>query len=505
MPPSQLNRKTLADLDPDEARVVDRMADLKEKVLQFGSGRFLRTFVGDFIDSANRREIFNGRIVVVQSTSHDTVRLLRRQDGLYTIWLEGLEQGRSVEKHRIISSLSRALAADQDWASILAVARSEDLELILSNTTEVGIAFDDDDQPDAEPPQSFPGKLAAFLYERYRHFSGSPDKGLTIIPCELITDNGIRLREIVLRLARCWKLGSGFSEWIEQSNRFSNSLVDRIVTGRPGSGRIEDYWKRLGYRDELLSVGEPYALWAIQGDRLLRKFLAFPKSRPEVIVEPDIKPYRERKIRILNGAHTTSAALAFLSGFDTILEMMENSLFSAFVEALLRHEIAPSLALDTAGTENFVDQVLDRFRNPFLNHRLLDITFQSTSKMRLRVLPSVLRYYETTEQIPPRLSLGFASYLRFMRPVERKEAAFFGNRDGKAYPIHDNEAPYFYELWQEAGDATGSGLRPLVTRVCGEGRLWGQDLTLLPGFVGMVLDSLNKPQQKLESLARETR
>ncbi len=501
MPHSQLNRQTLADLHPGEARVVDRMADLKEKILQFGSGRFLRTFVGDFVDNANRREIFNGRIVVVQSTSHDTVQLLRRQDGLYTIWLEGLDSGRPVERHRVVSAVSRALAADRDWAGILAVARSEDLELIVSNTTEVGIAFDGEDQRDARPPRSFPGKLAALLYERYRHFSGSPGAGLTIIPCELITDNGLRLREIVLRLARRWGLEPGFSEWLEESNRFSNSLVDRIVTGRPAAGRIEQYWSRLGYRDELLSVGEPYALWAIEGDLSLREFLAFPGDQKEVIVEPDITPYRERKIRILNGAHTTSAAPAFLSGCDSILQMMEDSRLSAFVEALMRREIAPGLDLDALATEDFVDQVLDRFRNPFLRHRLLDITFQSTSKMRLRVLPSILRYHEQTGGLPPRLILGFAYYLLFMRAVERKETTFLGNRNGQPYPIHDDEAAYFYELWREGDDAGGSDLHGLVTRVCGEDRLWGQDLTLLPGFVEGVVEALRKPEQQIESLA----
>ena len=501
MPYSQLNKQTLAGLDPQEARVVDRMADLKEKILQFGSGRFLRTFVGDFIDDANRQEIFNGRIVVVQSTSHDTVRLLRRQDGLYTIWLEGLERGHPVERHRVISSVSRALAADRDWARILAVARTEDLELIVSNTTEVGIAFDGEDQLNAEPPRSFPGKLAAFLYERYRHFSGSPAGGLTIIPCELITDNGTRLKEIVLRLARQWRLEPGFWEWIEQANQFSNSLVDRIVTGRPTPGRIEEYWKRLGYQDELLCVGEPYALWAVEGDDSLRERLGFPKSQPEVIVKPDITPYRERKIRILNGAHTASAALAFLSGCDTILQMMEDSRLSAFVEGLMRREIAPGLDLEAAETEGFVDHVLERFRNPFLRHRLLDITVQSTSKMRLRVLPSILRYHDKTGELPPGLIQGFAYYLLFMRAVERKHSEFFGKRKDQPYPIHDDEAPYFYQLWRQTSESADSDLRRLVARVCGEGRLWGQDLTLLPGFVEMVFDSVRNPEQKLETLA----
>lgn len=500
MPYSELNKQTLAGLDPREAQIVDRMANLPEKILQFGSGRFLRSFVGDFIDSANRQETFNGRIVVVQSTGHDTVQLLRHQDGLYTIWLEGLQRGRPVEKHRIISAISRALMADQDWTLIRAIARSEDLRLIVSNTTEVGIAFDGEDQLDAAPPRSFPGKLAAFLYERYRHFSGSPEGGLTVIPCELIADNGTRLREIILRLARHWKLEPGFSEWIKQSNRFSSSLVDRIVTGRPAPGRIEEYWKLLGYRDELLSVGEPYALWAIEGDQSLRKGLGFPRGQPEVIVEPDIRPYRERKIRILNGAHTAAAPLAFLSGCDTILQMMEDSRLSAFVQALMRLEIVPGLDLDAAGTERFVDQVLERFRNPFLRHRLLEITFQSTSKMRLRILPSILRYYDKTGELPPRLILGFASYLLFMQAVECRQSEFFGNRRGQPYPIRDDEAPYFYQLWRGTSGAVSSDLRSSVARVCGEGRLWGQDLTLLPGFVEMVFDSLRNPEQKLESL-----
>ncbi len=495
-PAAQLSRKSLSAVDSRQARVAEEAAHLPEKILQFGSGRFLRTFVGDFIDSANRRSVFNGRIVIVQSTSHETSRLLDRQDGLYTIWLEGLQRGKPVQEYRVISAISRALAADRQWSQILAVARSENLELIVSNTTEVGIAFDADDHLEMTPPRSFPGKLTAVLYERFKRFSGAPRAGLIVIPCELITDNGIRLKEIVLRLASHWGLRSDFSKWVEKSNRFCSSLVDRIVTGLPSPDRIGGYWQRLGYRDELLCVGEPYALWAIQGDQSVAEQLGFPTIRPEVIVEPDITPYRERKIRILNGAHTASAPLAFLNGCETILELMEDSRLSRFVESLMRQEIAPSLDLDPAGTKDFVDQVLDRFRNPYLRHRLLDITFQSTSKMRLRVVPSLLSYHRKQGRLPPRLVLGFAYYLRFMRAIEERNGRFFGRLEDAAYPIRDDEAAYYYEVWGQGG----SDLDDLVSRVCSEERLWGQDLSRVPGLVEMVSASLAHPQERLEAV-----
>ena len=494
--------RTLSSLWPEEAQVANRIHKLKEKVIQFGSGRFLRTFVDDFIDSANRQGIFNGRIVLVQSTSHETVKNLRLQDGLYTVWLEGLKEGHTIEKQHVISSISRALTSDQDWPEILTIAKTEDLQLVVSNTTEVGINFDGKDQIDAKPPQSFPGKSAVFLYERYRHFSGSPESGLTILPCELITDNGNRLREIILQLAQHWGLELGFSKWIERSNQFSNSLVDRIVTGRPTPGRVEQYWKRLGYRDELISVGEPYALWAIEGYKSLSDQLGFPKCQTEIIIKPDIMPYRKRKIRLLNGAHTSSASLGFLCGYDTVLEIMKSPLLSSFVETLIRREISPGLDLDNAETECFVDQVLDRFRNPFLRHQLLDITFQSTLKWRLRVLPSILNFQQKTGQLPPRLMLGFASYLLFMRSIEQKDGKFFGHRKDSPYLILDDEALYFHQVWKEVTNNNRSDLLPLVDQICSETRLWGNDLTLLPGFVEVVLDSLSDPQQQLERLTK---
>jgi len=458
--------------------------DLPEKVVQFGTGGFLRAFADYFIDRANRQGRFNGRVVMVQSTGRRRAEALDAQDGLYTLWVRGLDAGRPVSSFMPLAAVSRALSAQDAWADVLACARNPDLELIISNTTEVGLTLDETDGPDGNPPRSFPGKLTAFLHARAVHFDYASDKGLVLLPCELLENNGDMLRRIVLALATRWGLGKRFGEWLTAANVFCNTLVDRIVPGAPIPEEQAACEATLGYQDALLTVGEVYRLWAIEGDAALRRRLGFAEADPGVLVTDDITPYRERKIRLLNGGHTLTVPIGFLIGNAMVLDHVQHPLTGPFIEALLRREIGPSLDVDPATVPPYIDEVLERWRNPFLKHRLLDITLQSTTKMRHRVVPSLLRHYEKTHTVPHGMALGFAGYLHFMQGTPRPDGRVYGEKNGVRYLINDDKAPYFADAW--AALPPSADRARLVDPVCADETLWGTDLTGLPGFAGAV-------------------
>ena len=467
---------------------------LPEKVLQFGTGRFLRGFADYFIDRANRQGLFGGRVVVVGSTGSGRGALFNDQDGLYTLCVQGLDDDRPVEQRSVVGSISRAIAAPDAWDEVLRLARSADLELILSNTTEVGIRLDADDAIDLDPPRSYPGKLTAFLYERARAFEYAPSAGLTILPCELIEDNGARLRGIVLELAERWKLDEAFIEWLEASNTFCDTLVDRIVTGRPGEEELQKHQRELGYADELLTTAEVYRLWAIEARG---EDIPFAGADEGIVVTGDITPYRERKVRILNGTHTSTVPAAFLCGHETILDAMRGEDTSSFIRSTMLDDIVPSL--DVEGGRAFAEDVLQRFANPYLEHQLIDITLQITSKMRPRVVPSIRRYHEKRGTLPHHLCFGFACYLRFMQGVEVKDGTIYGRRDGEEYPIRDDHAERLMSAWQSVKEP--SDLPKFVESVCAEKGFWGMDLNDIPGFAETVTRYLRDIQANGASAA----
>ena len=489
MPYPQLSRSLTERAFPPDMPPA-RVWNLPEKILQFGSGRFLRAFVGNFVDHANRKGLFNGRIVVVQSTGDSRTHLFNDQDGLYTLCMRGVRQGETVEEYLLLSAVSRALASNESWGTVLECARNPDLELIISNTTEVGIVLDSEDQRALTPPRSFPGKLTACLYERFTAFEGAADKGLILIPCELIDDNGSRLKEIVLELSRRWALPHAFCDWVESANSFCNSLVDRIVTGTPHEEDLKQIQKKLGYEDALFTMAEVYSLWAIEGDASLRKRLPFADVNPAIVITKDISPYRERKIRILNGTHTISAPLSYMQGNNTILESMNHSSVSSFIEDVMHEEIGPSLNVNPDSVKTFVEETLDRFKNPYLKHQLLDITFQSTKKMRLRVIPSIVRHYEKKGTLPSHLCLGFANYIWFMQGVEKENGKVFGRRGEERYRINDDAAGYFVSQWSEVSPDDPEQIRQLVEKICDNSDLWGVQLTEFSGFCEEVTRNL---------------
>ena len=457
--------------------VVENFENLPEKVLQFGTGVLLRGLPDYFIDKANRQGIFNGRIVVVKSTDAGDLNIFNQQDGLYTLCIRGEDDGINIEKNVVCSSISRVLSAKSQWQEILSCAASPEMQLILSNTTEVGIELVQDDILQ-KPPISFPGKLLAFLFERYKVFNGSVNHGMVIIPTELITDNGKKLESIVLELAHRNGLEPKFIDWIENANKFCNSLVDRIVPGMPEKEMHAKLQLELGYRDNLMTFSEVYRLWAIEGDEHVKSIASFYKAYEGIIVEPSIEYYRELKLRLLNGTHTLSCGLAFLIGLDTVKEAMDHPLFSVYIQNLMLGDIAAGIPakMDEKAIIRFGGNTLDRFRNPYVKHNWINITVQYTSKMQMRNIPTLVHYFKNFKSTPQYISLGFAAYFLFMKSVREEDGKYFGMANSKEYIINDSKSGYYFEKWKVLS------VDDLVNEVLKDSSLWSMDLTGLPGF-----------------------
>jgi tagaturonate reductase len=487
-----LNWRNLEAIKPKADLTVPEVSlfGLPEKVLQFGTGVLLRGLPDYFIDKANRAGVFNGRVVVVKSTDRGGTAEFDDQDSLYTLCIRGIEEGQKVEENIICSAISRVLTAGSQWDQILEVATSTQLEVIISNTTEVGIQLVEDDIF-ARPPVSFPGKLLAVLLARYRRFVGDTSKGLVIVPTELVPGNGDKLKEIVVEQARRHQLDEGFMNWLHGSIIFCNSLVDRIVPGKPDAQALAALEEELGYHDALLTMSEVYRLWAIEGDERVKQVLTFAQADAGVIIAPNIDIYRELKLRLLNGTHTLSCAVAFLAGAETVKQALDEPALAGFIAALMQEEIAPAIPypVPAEAAGQFSRQVLDRFRNPHIRHQWISISLSYTAKLKLRVIPVLSRYYEVFGQAPELMALGFAAYLRFMRGVEADNGKYSGRLQDQAYPINDDQAAYFYQLWQQQAPDR------LVDTVLQNQDLWGLDLTTLPGFAQAVKNKLTVIEQ----------
>ncbi|MBC8084798.1 MAG: tagaturonate reductase [Hymenobacter sp.] len=468
---------------------------LPEKVLQFGTGVLLRGLPDYFIDKANRQGIFNGRIVVVKSTGGD-ITAFERQDGLYTLAIRGVEDGQTVEETVVCSAISRVLSAKSQWADVLACAANPDLAVVISNTTEVGIQLVADDVTQT-PPASFPGKLLAFLFARFQAFDGDKAKGLVIVPTELIVDNGTKLEAILLEQAHRNNLPAEFIDWLETANQVCNSLVDRIVPGHPDAATLAGLAGQLGYEDELLTMSEVYALWAIEGNRHVREVLSFCQADKGVVIQPNINQFRELKLRLLNGTHTLSCGLAFLAGFHTVREAMEDKLFAGYVHNLMLADLLPGIpyAVDPKVGQRFGMQVLDRFRNPYIEHRWLAITLNYTAKMQMRNVPTLLHYARQLGAVPHYVALGFAAYLLFLRGTRQEAGIWYGELNGTEYAVQDEKAGYFAGLWSRLEPAE------LTYVVLHNSTLWGHDLLTVPGLADAVSGYL---EQLLAHGARAT-
>ncbi len=487
-----LSRRNLKSITNDNVKIpLESVFTLPEKVLQFGTGMLLRGLPDYFIDQANRKHIFNGRVVVVKSTSHGDVSAFKDQDGLYTVCERGVLNGKNVEENIINASISRVLMANEEWHKILECARNPEMKIIISNTTEMGLRLVEEDVR-LTPPASFPGKLLAFLYERFKAFDGSKESGFVIIPTELIPDNGRVLESIVMELAHLNGLEEGFIEWLEGCNHFCSSLVDRIVTGMPDEKEKEKIFEELGYQDDLLNVTEVYNLWAIEGGAEVKEVLSFYKVNEGVKIEPDINIFRELKLRLLNATHTLSSGTAFLSGIDTVKDAMDDKIMSVFIDKLMSAEIAPSIPyeIDTSVKQQFIRDVQDRFRNPHLHHHWKTIAQNYSQKMKLRCAPLVAQHYKDKDSLLPLISFGFAVWFRYMKAVKEENGKFFGELNGEPYLIDDKEASKHFELW------TSNDVNKIVSAILGDDHFWDCSLMSYKGFHEAILKDFELISQK---------
>lgn len=405
-----------------------------ERVLQFGEGNFLRAFVDYFIDMMNEKADFNSKAVLVQPIAPGLSDVINEQEGLYTLLLRGRENGQKTEHKRIISSVSRCINPYEDYGAFLKNAENPDLRFIVSNTTEAGIAFDPDCKLDDAPPSSFPSKLTAFLYERWQKGLN----GFIILSCELIDHNGEQLKKCVEQYIELWNLPNEFKMWVDAENTFCSTLVDRIVTGYP-RGEAEKLCESFGYKDNLIDTGEVFGFWVIEGPQSIKEELPFEQANLPIIVTDDHTPYKQRKVRILNGAHTSMVLGAYLGGKDIVRECMEDESICGFMKKAIYEEVIPTLDLPENELLDFASAVEDRFNNPYVDHLLLSISLNSTSKWKARVMPSVTEYYKRNGKLPKCLTFSFAAYLAFYHNAkEQGEGCLVGYRNGDRYEVKDD-------------------------------------------------------------------
>ena len=455
------------------------LEDAPEKVLQFGEGNFLRAFVDYWFDVSNEKVGWNGKCVLVQPIKQGLAQLINEQQGLYTLYLRGRENGEKVDRKRVISVVSRCLNPyeDADFDAMMALARSADLEYVVSNTTEAGIVYDPACALEDRPASSFPGKLTQVLYERWKAGQG----GLVILSCELIDANGKELLKCVNQYIEQWNLGDEFRAYVNEKCLFCSTLVDRIV---PGRIRDMDEVARLerehGYADPLLDVGEVFGVWNIEGPEWLAEKLPFKAAGLNCPVVPDVTPYKKRKVRILNGAHTGFALGGYLAGFNIVRECMENDTVLGFMNKMLYDEVIPTLPLDKKDLTDFAAAVQDRFNNPFVNHELLSISLNSTSKWRARDLPSLEEYVELKGELPKCLTASFAAYMAFYSSdvQELTDKGLVCRRpNGDTYTVQDDA--FVLEFYRDHKDDDAATLTHAVMT---DERMWGRDLTEIKGF-----------------------
>lgn len=458
-------------------------SQLPEKVLQFGTGVLLRALPDYYIDKANRKNIFNGRIVVVKSTSQGDTHSFKRQDSLYTHCLRGIENGKTIEENIINSSISRVLDAHTEWKDILACASNININIVISNTTEAGLQYIPEKITD-KMPESFPGKLLACLHSRYLS-SGKKGNGMIILPTELLPDNGTKLKNIVEELAEYNNYPEDFRNWLVTKNTFCNTLVDRIVPGAP-SHIQKEIEQSIGYTDELMIMSETYGLWAIEADDSVRSILTFSQADPGILIEEDITKYRELKLRLLNCNHSMSCALSFLAGMNTVRESMANPDVSAFIMQLMQGEIAVAIQEEIIIDEAiaFSNILLNRFRNPYINHQWLDVSTHYTAKIKIRLLPILEKYYRLYGRPPRLISLGFAAYIFFSKPVKKINNQYYGEYNGVVYPIRDEFAASFDKKWKN------NNLEDLVRSVLSDTDLWEEDINLYDGLTKAITKNL---------------
>ena len=454
------------------------LKDAPERVFQFGEGNFLRAFVEDFIDQMNEKAGFNSKVVLCQPRGGhpDAADRFTEQDGLYTLILRGRADGKPVERTRVISCASRCLDPKRDWAKMLECMHNPDMRFIVSNTTEAGIAYDPACKADDAPPSSFPAKLTAMLYERWK----TGMKGFIILSCELIDHNGDELKRCVNEYIKQWALEEEFCKWANEENIFCSTLVDRIVTGG-AKGEAPALWEKWGYEDQLIDTGEVFAAWVIEGPQCIKDEFPFEKAGLPIQVVDNVTPYKQRKVRILNGAHTSMVLGGYLAGKNIVRDCMQDDSIRAFLNKAMFEEIIPTLDLPKDELEGFAASVIDRFDNPYIDHQLLSIALNSASKWKARVMPSVTEYVKREGKLPRCLTFSFAAFTAFYHK---------GERSGEPYEVSDD--PWVLEFFAEhkADDCAA-----LAHAVVNNDKMWDGELAKLPGFEAAVAAALERIEE----------
>ncbi len=469
------------------------------RVLQFGEGNFLRAFVDYMIDIANEQGKFDGDIVLVKPIEFGSLERFHAQECQYTVQLRGIVDGEPRRINRIVTSVADAVDAYGEYEKYAGFAKLDTLRYIVSNTTEAGIVYNESYRFEFAPPKTYPGKLTKFLYERYKHFNGAADKGLVMLPVELIDDNGIHLKECVLKLAALWKLEDGFIAWLNDACVFTSTLVDRIVTGYPRD-EARELCEEFGYQDDLIVTGEPFALWVIESAKDISGEFPLPNAGLPVIFTNNQKPYKQRKVRILNGAHTSFVLASYLCGNDIVLESMQDETIFDFMKATIFDEVIPTLTLPKQDLQDFAEAVITRFNNPYVKHALLSISLNSVSKWKARCMPSFLAYIEQEGKLPQHLTFSFAALMAFYTGTEIRDKALIGHRDGAEYQIMDDA--FVLEFF--AANST-KPVEAYTHAVLSNTAFWGQDLSALPGVEDAVTSYLqeirdNGMRKTMESL-----
>lgn len=447
------------------------------KVLQFGEGNFLRAFTDWIIDVLNEKTDFNGAVKLIQPINMGLSSMINEQEGLYHLILNGIKDGVASKEIRLITCVDSAMNPYEDYRAYLATAENPDLQFIISNTTEAGIAFNEADTSMETLPDSFPGKLTALLYHRFKHFNGAADKGLILIPCELIEKNGETLREMILKYIALWNLSAEFKQWITESNTFCNTLVDRIVPGFPKE-TINEIQQEIGFADKLVVTAEPFHLWVIEAPEKVSAAFPADKAGLQVKFVADLTPYRTRKVRILNGAHTALVPIAYLQGLRTVRESVDDKYAGKFIRKAIFDEIIPTLDLPDEELQQFAKDVIERFQNPYIKHELISIALNSVSKYKVRVLPSVLEYINRKKRLPENLLHSLAALILFYK----------GEWQGERIPLNDTPEvlSFFEEAWKNGNNALAA------IKVLSNTSFWGQDLTEIPGLERRVVQYMNQ-------------
>lgn len=465
----------------------EELLHLPEKVLQFGTGVLLRGLVDYLVDKANKKNIFNGTVVVVKSTGN-SVSEFTDQDNLYTVIEKGVVQGQTMEQKNLITCISRVLPAQESWSEILQCAEDPAIEIVVSNTTEAGLVYMEEQLGD-QAPASFPAKLTAYLWRRFTAFDGNSDKGLVILPTELVSNNGNLLKQFVLQQAANNNLPEAFSKWIDTANHFCNTLVDRIVPGKSEKDDLVN-WNddSINFTDHLHTTAEPFLLWAIEGGTDVREKLSFADADDRVVVAENIDGFKEQKLRILNGSNTIVVAPGFLAGCNTTADTVTDELFAAFTRRVIDNEIIPTIIESCPNASAFASQVLDRFSNPFVQYPLLNVALQCSGKMNSRNGATIVRYYRQFNQFPPLMSIGFAAFFLFYTPASIDDSGYCGLRDEQPYRYRDEHTQFLCSTlhglnWNDTYTASKA-----VATILENEDIFSADLASLPGLADMLAE-----------------